>query len=279
MILKTQQRYKSANGLAYFKTGSGAPIVLVHGVGLRAEAWLNQVPMLSRQHTVYAVDMPGHGESNLLAQDDAGLDEYVDEIAAWVKAEIKEPIIMMGHSMGSMISLNFAIRYKALCVGVAALNSVYRRSPQAEQAVRQRALNMIEKPNMDKVTTPVLRWFSQNPQGFEKQMADLCTQWLMAAPSAGYARAYQIFSQNNGPEDESLAALDIPVTFITGEGDSNSSGQMSKNMAALCPRGSYAVIADSRHMMPMTHPEAVNPLLAEFVKQCGAQQGVKDDDH
>ncbi len=271
MTLKTQQRYKSANGLAYFKTGTGAPIVLIHGVGLRAEAWLNQVPVLSQQHTVYAIDMPGHGESALLAQDDAGLEEYVDAIADWIKTEIEEPVIMVGHSMGSMIALNFAIRYKALCAGVAALNSVYRRTPQAKQAVQQRALDMLENPALDKVTTPVLRWFNQNPQGFEKQMAELCKQWLLAAPATGYARAYQIFSQNDGPRDEELAALDIPLIFITGDGDSNSSGQMSERMAALCANGSYAVIAESRHMVPMTHPEEINPLLAEFVQQCGIQ--------
>ena len=271
MTSKTQHRYKSDNGLAYIKSGSGAPIVLIHGVGLRAEAWLNQAPMLSQHHTVYSIDMPGHGESDLLSQDDAGLDEYVDTIAAWIKTNIKEPVIMMGHSLGSMIALNFAIRYKPLCAGVAALNSVYRRSPQAAQEVQERAQDMVDNPALDKVSTPILRWFNQNPQGFEKQMADLCAQWLLAAPATGYARAYKIFSQNDGPIDEALTELGMPVTFITGDGDTNSSGQMSERMAALCPNGSYAVIKNSRHMVQMTHPDEINPLLAKFVKQCDTQ--------
>lgn len=268
MTLKTQQRYKSDNGIAFFKYGSGAPIVLVHGVGLRAEAWLNQVKMLSQQNTVYAIDMPGHGESDLLVEESADLEQYVDTIANWIKTEIEEPVIMVGHSMGSMISLNFGIRYKALCNGVAALNSVYRRTPQAEQAVKKRAMDMVKNPTLDKVTTPLKRWFNRYPEGFEKQMADLCEQWLLAAPTVGYASAYKVFSQNDGPLDEELAALEIPVTFITGEGDSNSTGAMSKSMAAICPNASYAVIENSRHMVPMTHPEEINQLLAEFIKQC-----------
>ncbi|MFT6913876.1 MAG: pimeloyl-ACP methyl ester carboxylesterase [Motiliproteus sp.] len=270
MTLTTQRRYKSANGLAYIQTGSGAPLVLVHGVGLRAEAWLNQVPLLSQQHSVYAIDMPGHGNSDLLDQEDAGLDEYVDAIAAWITTEIREPVIMIGHSMGSMIALNLAMRYPALCAGVAALNSVYRRTPEAAQAVQQRARDMLKIPEFDQVTTPVLRWFRQDPQGVEKQMAELCAGWLLTAPTTGYARAYQIFSRNDGPQDAALTALKIPIIFITGECDSNSSGQMSERMAALCPYGRYAVIADSRHMLPMTHPEDVNPLLADFIQQCGA---------
>lgn len=268
MTLKTQQRFKSETGLAYFKTGVGSPIVLIHGVGLRAEAWLNQVPVLSEHHTVYAIDMPGHGESDLLADADAGLDEYVDLIATWIQAEIKEPVIMMGHSMGSMIALNFAARYSGICSGVAALNSVYRRSPQAKQAVQQRALDMIENPVLSNVTTPISRWFDDNAKGFEKQMASLCEQWLLAAPAKGYARAYQIFSQNNGPKDEALASLEMPAIFITGEGDANSSGDMSKRMAALCPDGHYVVIEHARHMVQMTHPDEINQLLVKFVKQC-----------
>jgi len=271
MTLKTQQRYKSENGIAYLKYGSGSPIVLVHGVGLRAEAWLNQIETLTQRHTVYAIDMPGHGESDLLAEEDSDLDDYVDAIAAWIDSEIREPVIMMGHSMGSMIALNFGIRYKAMCIGIAALNSVYRRTPQAEQAVQQRALDMINNPALDKVTTPIKRWFNRDPQGFEKQMADLCEQWLLAAPTAGYARAYRVFSRNDGPQDEALAALEIPVIFITGDGDSNSSGEMSQRMAALCPNGRYAVIENARHMVPMTHPDEMNQLLAEFIKQCGTQ--------
>ncbi|WP_417228014.1 alpha/beta fold hydrolase [Amphritea sp.] len=268
MTLKTQQRFKSETGLAYLKTGVGSPIVLIHGVGLRAEAWLNQVPVLSEHHTVYAIDMPGHGESDLLADADAGLDEYVDLIATWIQAEIKEPVIMMGHSMGSMIALNFAARYSGICSGVAALNSVYRRSPQAKQAVQQRALDMIENPVLSNVTTPISRWFDDNAKGFEKQMASLCEQWLLAAPAKGYARAYQIFSQNDGPKDEALASLEMPAIFITGDGDANSSGDMSKRMAAICPNGHYAVIEHSRHMVQMTHPDEVNQLLVKFVKQC-----------
>jgi len=268
MTLKTLQRYKSANGLAYSKSGSGDPIVLVHGVGLRGEAWLQQIPELSKTNTVYAVDMPGHGESELLADDNASLEDYVDAIATWVKEVIQAPVIMFGHSMGSMIALSFAIRHKALCAGVAALNSVYRRSGEAEKAVRLRAKNMAENPGLDRVDAPISRWFSQDALGFEKEMAELCRDWLVKAPMVGYTRAYRIFSENDGPDDKALSELKAPVTFITGDGDSNSSALMSEQMASLCTNGSYTVISDSRHMLQMTHPDELNQLLVQFVEQC-----------
>lgn len=268
MTLKILQRYKSTNGIAYSKSGSGDPIVLIHGVGLRAEAWLQQIPELSKTHTVYAVDMPGHGESELLADIHTGLENYVDVIAAWIKAEIQAPVIMLGHSMGSMVALNFAARYSALCAGVGALNSVYRRSDKAAQAVQQRAKNMNSNPDLDRVEAPIKRWFKQDTSAFEKNMAELCRSWLEAAPAEGYARAYSIFSENNGPDDKALSEIKVPVTFITGDEDSNSSALMSQQMASICPNGSYAVISDSGHMLQMTHPKELNQLLVQFVEKC-----------
>ena len=99
-------------------------------------------------------------------------------------------------------------------------------------------------------------------------MAELCRDWLAKAPTEGYTRSYRIFSENDGPDDKALSELKVPVTFITGDGDSNSSALMSEQMASLCTNGSYTVISDSRHMLQMTHPDELNPLLVQFVEQC-----------
>ena len=268
MTLKTLQRYKSTNGVAYSKSGSGEPIVLVHGVGLRAEAWLQQIPELSKTNTVYAIDMPGHGESDLLTDAKTSLEDYVDVIAAWIKTEIQVPVIMLGHSMGSMVALGFATRYSTLCAGVGALNSVYRRSDEAAHAVQQRAKSMADNPNLDRVEAPIKRWFKPDASGLKKSMAVLCRSWLEMAPAEGYSRAYSIFSENDGPDDKALSEIKVPVTFITGDEDSNSSALMSQQMASLCPNGSYEVISDSGHMLQVTHPEELNQLLVQFIEKC-----------
>ena len=51
------------NGIAYLETGEGEPLLLIHGVGLNAEAWGPQIDALSDTHRVIALDMPGHGGS------------------------------------------------------------------------------------------------------------------------------------------------------------------------------------------------------------------------
>ena len=51
------------SAIAHARTGSGTPLVLVHGVGARREMWDPVVPALAARHEVVAVDLPGFGES------------------------------------------------------------------------------------------------------------------------------------------------------------------------------------------------------------------------
>ena len=59
----TTQRRSKFGTLAATTAGDGPLVVLIHGVGLRAEAWGAQIATLSQNCRVIAVDMPGHGHS------------------------------------------------------------------------------------------------------------------------------------------------------------------------------------------------------------------------
>ena len=49
--------------LAYSRAGSGPPLVLLHGIGHRRQAWGAVLDRLTPHRDVIAVDLPGHGES------------------------------------------------------------------------------------------------------------------------------------------------------------------------------------------------------------------------
>ena len=267
MILKTLQRFKSPTGLSYVTLGQGPSLVLIHGVGLRLEAWVNQLETLSEKYTVYAVDMPGHGESDLMegCLDIAG---YTDAIADWIKSEVKVPVVIAGHSMGSMIALNFAIRFPELCSGVIALNSVYRRSSAAKKAVLERVKQIKSGIAVQNITGPVVRWFDHPVQGDDAIYADLCRQWLNQAPLDGYQQAYEIFCLNDGPEENHLHAVNLPVLLITGRDDPNSLPSMSQSMAEICPQGQSYIVENAKHMMPLTHSNEINPIMIDFASRC-----------
>jgi pimeloyl-ACP methyl ester carboxylesterase len=60
-----------SSSLAYTRSGSGAPLVLLHGIGMSLRSWNPVVPALARHFDVIAVDLPGFGDSDPALADPA----------------------------------------------------------------------------------------------------------------------------------------------------------------------------------------------------------------
>ena len=70
-----------SSSLAYTRSGSGAPLVLLHGIGLNRQSWNPVVPALARQFDVIAVDLPGFGDSAPATPAEAGPRALAEAVA------------------------------------------------------------------------------------------------------------------------------------------------------------------------------------------------------
>lgn len=253
MIWTTRPRSEGPGGLAYCVEGAGPALVLLHGVGLRAEAWNAVSQHLADRFRVYAVDLPGHGASEHTAG--LQLEGYSTRVRDFVQS-LGCPAYIAGHSMGAMIALDAAPRMPDCIRGVAGLNAIYRRSPDAQAAVRARA-DLLSESSVSDPTATLARWFGTTPDTRDAEAASACRAWLTQANPEGYAAAYRVFAQHDGPIDTQLHALQMPALFQTGAKDPNSTPSMSRAMAAKAPFGIAESVDHAAHMMPMTHPDAV----------------------
>lgn len=253
MIWTTRQRSKTG-GIAAIVAGDGPTVMMLHGVGLRAEAWNAQIDALSSRFRVIAPDMPGHGESMEVTAS-MRLQGYTDALAEL----LDDPALVIGHSMGAMIALDMAVRYPQKLRGVAALNAIYKRTAEATAAVRARAESLDGYTVADPEGT-LRRWFGED----QSPERSACAEWLKEVSPAGYKAAYNVFANSNGPEEAALAGLACPALFMTGRNEPNSTPQMSLSMAGIAPQGRAIIVEDAAHMMPMTHPAAVNTALLAF---------------
>ena len=94
--------------LEHTRTGSGPPIVLMHGIGLDRRIWDPVVPLLAREHEVVAVDLPGFGESAPLSGTPT-----VEALAAAVEELGLERPHAVGNSLGGGIALELGRRGSA----------------------------------------------------------------------------------------------------------------------------------------------------------------------
>ena len=99
-------KYKMVEGerWSYLEAGQGELIVLVHGYTGSKENWLPVIHALSKDHRVIAVDLPGWGESMPKAGQDYGPLAQAARLNAFLKSENQPTALLVGHSMGGMIS-------------------------------------------------------------------------------------------------------------------------------------------------------------------------------
>ncbi|NDV99997.1 alpha/beta fold hydrolase [Salipiger sp. PrR002] len=259
MIWTTRRRSDLGDGLAGIEAGSSGPrVLLIHGVGLRAEAWGAQLEALAQHCRVTAVDMPGHGESTLAGEN--ALADYAGRIASLLDG----PALIAGHSMGAMIAAEIARQVPERVSALACLNAIYRRSDEAKKAVAARAAQLDGLSIADPEPT-LSRWF----EDAETPARAACRDWLTGADPEGYRAAYRVFAAEDGPRDDTLRGLSCPALFMTGGREPNSTPAMSQAMAALVPQGRAVVLPDAAHMMPMTHADAVTAELLRLIPAHG----------
>ena len=267
MSWTTRPASEVAGNIAAQIKGKGPALVLVHGVGLCAQAWEAAGDHLAQHMEVHALDMPGHGRSPLDGA--ASLGAFSDRIGRYVES-LGQPVRIAGHSMGAMIALQLAARASLNLTHVAALNAIFRRTRKAADAVQARAAAL----SSDRVSDPeptLTRWFGPHPQGALASASAACRDWLTQANPSGYKAAYTIFAQHDGPEDKSLHEMACPAMFLTGARDPNSTPEMSRAMGDLCPNGEVVVVKEAAHMLPLTHPRETAQHLETFFMRTGAR--------
>ena len=257
------------DGTAYSVAGEGDALVLIHGVGMNRGVWAPQVDALQDSFRVVSYDMLGHGASRLPTALPV-LDEYAAQLAALLDHLQIDVAHVVGHSMGSLIALEFALQYPARVASVVALNAVYDRTPTQRATVMQRAASLegggLEQPSID---ATVARWFDDPVPGHLAQVAELVRSLLETVNPEGYARTYRLFASSDQAHVGRLPQLTVPALFMTGECDPNSSPAMSHSMATAAPRGRAEIIANERHMMNVTAPAIVNQRLGQFIRGVG----------
>ncbi len=252
---------KSLGGTSYIEKGEGEALLLIHGVGLNADAWAPQIKAFAATHRVIALDMFGHG-SSAPPPENAALEDYVQQARRLLDDLGIAQANVVGHSMGGLVAMGLAIAKPQRVRRLAVLNSVHERDDAARKAVEARAAEIAGGAAID--AEPALtRWFGSELTPLREQVE----RWLEAVDPVGYAAAYRIFASADRAYSGRLSGILCPALFATGELDANSTPAMAEAMAAGAIRGRSAVIAGARHMMPLTAADETNALLKNFLGQ------------
>lgn len=100
---------KPTSSLAYTRSGSGEPLVLLHGLGLSRQAWNPVIPLLAERFDVIAIDLPGFGDSAPLTADAEPHPAALAAVVAMTLSslDIETPHVA-GNSLGGWVALELA---------------------------------------------------------------------------------------------------------------------------------------------------------------------------
>ena len=98
------------NRIHYYEGGSGAPILLVHGLGSRAEDWANLMSQLKQAgFHVYAIDLLGYGRSARPANATYSIPEEAQYVEDFMTQRGLQKVSLVGWSMGGWVSMRVAL--------------------------------------------------------------------------------------------------------------------------------------------------------------------------
>ena len=255
----------SLHGTALEISGSGTPVVLLHGVGLNQSIWAGQVKALASDFQVITYDLLGHGRS-VAADASAPLADWVGQLNNVVRDLELQKFALVGFSFGGLIAQAYAAQHSRLIGGLVLMSTVYDRS-LAERAGVLSRLEAAQREGPHAIISVALsRWFSPEFAGAHPEIVNQYEAILRSNDAASFLSAYECFAMADRELVGALAAFDRPALVMTGELDTGSTPDMARKLAGMIPGAECSIIAGGRHMMPVEMPDAVNSELRRFLK-------------
>jgi pimeloyl-ACP methyl ester carboxylesterase len=97
--------------IAHRFEGKGAPVVLVHGTPSYSYLWRNIIPILSNKFSVYALDLPGFGDSDKPIRGEYSLNYYETILNSFIRQLGIDKCSLVVHDLGGPTGLLWAVRH------------------------------------------------------------------------------------------------------------------------------------------------------------------------
>ena len=262
--LKIVSTLYTKDGTAFKSYGNQhSTLIFIHGVGMRGDVWAPQVEYFSNDYQVITYDFLGHGESPLPSEEPV-LDDYVEQLNNLLKHLDLSVISLVGHSMGALISVAFALRYPEKVKALVPINIAFNRNEEAQKGVLNRANQILQTNEILNIEQTLERWFKNKTSVDDLKKIDKVRNWLANASPKGYGRAYRLFALSDKVFLNKLSQLRPPVLYLTGDEDPNSTPAMSQQMAEETPNGTSNSLTGEAHMMSYIAANKVNPIIEQF---------------
>jgi 3-oxoadipate enol-lactonase len=237
--------------IAYRRTGTGLPVILLHPLALSSEIWTSLVAGLSTTFDVIMPDARGHGRSGWDGEP-FGIDDLADDVSALLDALGLPSAHVIGMSMGGSTAVSFAGRYPGRVTGMVLADTTAWYGANARETWEERARLVVTQPRERQVPFQVDRWFTERFQRRNPSMVNDVVRVFLRTDSLAHAAACRALGTMDSRG--SLAAIIPPVLVLTGEEDYATPPAMGQAIADRVPDGRARVVPGLRHLSLVEAP-------------------------
>lgn len=229
--------------LFFQESGSGQPVILLHGFPFHHGIWGKFAQRLSASCHVYTVDLPGFGKSPIL-KTPFTLDQIGESIVTWVFGMNLQKPVLIGHSLGGYVALAAIKKDPGLFSSLGLFHSTAYADTEEKKQSRNKVIEFIEKNGVEAFTSNFIDPLFVDPN--HPAISKVKSVAMSATEEA--VKNYTIAMRDRTERTEVLRSYPAPVLFLAGEKDPGISVESIKKQAALRVRPAVRIVPNIAHM-------------------------------
>lgn len=257
----------------FVQQGTGTPVILIHGIAASLHDWDEFIPELTNHgYASYALDLLGHGDSPKPASRSYNMDWLFEHFSRWViSLRLTEPAILIGHSLGGYIALEYARRVSAWTRGLILIDPFYSRSQLPfllRQSYSSRNLRGVIVGKTPPWLFRTIVDITSLAMGHSAGALHSLPEKIRAQTALDYSRtAPGVYNIPNTCEDLTgrLHSISKPALVVWGERDQTLSPVSFHKLVELMPHATGASIR-AGHVPHQSHAGWFNALALAFLK-------------
>lgn len=242
----------------YLVCGEGSPVLVLHGWRASIETVMSILTGLAPVATVYALDLPGHGESDLPPRP-WGVEEYQEFVGAFMDALSIDSPTIVGHSNGGRIAIRMASTEPRRAARLVLVDSAGIRP--------KRTLRWYRRVGMAKVGKYAARFLGTPGERLRELLVG-------RAASADYAAAGPLrptlVRLVNADLRPYMPAIEVPTLLVWGSGDTDTPMSAGREMEQLIPDAGLVVLEGAGHYSYLDQPARFARIVSHFIAPPGA---------
>jgi esterase len=256
--------------------GSGAPLVMLHGLSGHARTWDHTAAALSDRYHALALDQRGHGDSDWAPQ--YGLRPMAKDLLDWLDALHLSDVTLMGLSMGGLVSFVFAAAHPDRVARMVIMDIGPEIAPAG-------SANVSSSLAANDVFSSADEAFAQaraaNPRPTDATLRHRVRHNLRELPDGTLTYKYDkelrrnpraLFDHTPAELWAAWRAVSCPVLLVRGADSDVLAADTAQRMLAENPNVSFASIPDCGHSITLDRPDGLLEVVSPWLAAAGADQ-------